>query len=357
MTGNADKKPDEISLIEIIQYIQKAYKYLLSKWLIICIFGIGGGLIGLGVSFFIKPTYTAHLSFSLVEKASGGGLADLASSFGFGGLVGSNSNGAFSGDNLLEILKSRYAIEQTLLTPINYKGNTENLIEVYIDVYNLRKEWLKNKKNKQLNDLKYPIGLKREKFNRTQDSVLFSIYDKIISSKSLLIARKDRRVSIVFLDFTSEDELFSKLFSETLMDQTYKFYKDTKTAQSRLNISMMQAKADSVKLLYESALYKGASYSQININPALQYAAVPIIKQESNARLYGTVYAEILKNLEALKLEFARETPIVQIIDKPIFPLKKEKIGKIKGIIIGGFLGGLLSICYLSLSMFIKKHF
>jgi uncharacterized protein involved in exopolysaccharide biosynthesis len=35
-----------------------------------------------------------------------------------------------------------------------------------------------------------------------------------------------------------------------------------------------------------------------------------------------------------------KETPLIQIIDRPILPLKKEKLGKSKGILLGGFLAG-----------------
>ena len=117
---------------------------------------------------------------------------------------------------------------------------------------------------------------------------------------------------------------------------------------------MMQHTADSVKGLYEAALYKGAGISQVNINQALQFAAVPRIKQERDAQLYGAVYAEVLKNLETLKLDMARETPIVQMIDEPRMPLKKVKLGKAKGIIFGGLLGGFLIIAYLLGRMLIK---
>ena len=348
---------NEISLVDLLHTITKYYQYLLSKWIIICIVGFGSAAIGLAASFIVKPKYTAHLSFALVEKGSGGGLADLASSFGLAGLVGAGGggNGAFSGDNLLEIIKSRHAIEQTLLTPVDYKGQRKTLMEAYMDFTKMRKGLKKVKKNKDLRDLAYPVGQSRSTFNRTQDSVLFVVYDGFIKSQSLKIVRKDKKVSIVNVDFTSLDELFSKLFVETLMDQTYTFYRQTKTSQSRYNIDIMQLKADSVRLLYEAALYKGAGYSQVNINPALQYAAVPRMKQEGNAQLYGTVYTEILKNLETLKLDLARETPLVQVIDQPIFPLKKEKLGKIKGTFFGGVIGGVLIVVYLLGMLYIKE--
>jgi len=345
----------EISLKEIMQMTNEWWKYLLTKWIIILIFGLSGAAIGLVVSFMTPIKYSAHLSFALVEKSSGGGgLADLASSFGFSGLM-SGSNSAFSGDNLLEIIQSRYAIEQTLLTPVIYKGEKKNLLEVYIQFNKLREDWSKSTTNADLRNLTYPLGQKRETFSRTQDSVLFCIYNEIVMSKALMVVRKNKKISIVKVSYVSKDELFSKMFVEKLMDETYRFYSDTRTSQSRANINMMQTTADSIKHLYESSLYKSAGYSQVNINTALQFAAVPKIKQENNAQLYATVYAEVLKNLETLKLDLARETPLVQIIDTPRLPLIKEKLGKLKSIVIGGLFGGLIILVYLLGSRYFKE--
>ena len=358
---NTDQKvntanSDEISLKELLQKAKEWWQYLLTKWLIILVFGLGGAAIGLVTSLLTPPKYTAKLSFALVEKsAGGGGLADLASSFGLSSMLGGGSSGAFSGDNLLEIMQSPHTIEQTLLTPVVYQGKKQNLVEVYIQFNDMRKDWLKNVNNKELQTLAYPIGQKREIFTRAQDSVLNSIYDKIIKSDALTIARKDKKLSFVNVNFTSKDEVFSKLFEEKLMEETYRFYKETKTAQSRANVNMMQAKADSIRRLYESSLYRSAGYSQVNINQALAFAAVPKLKQDNNAQLYATVYTEVLKNLETLKLDMARETPIVQIIDTPRFPLDKERLGKGKAMATGGVLGGFLIVFYLLGAMFLKK--
>jgi len=346
---------DEISLKELIVKVKEWWQYLLTKWLIILAFGLGGAVIGLVVSLLTPPKYTAKLSFALVEKSSGGGgLADLASSFGLSSMLGGGSSGAFSGDNLLEIMQSPHTIEQTLLSPIVYNGKKQNLVEVYIQFNELRKGWEKSA-NPELKALTFPVGQTRETFTRTQDSVMSGIYDKLIKSNALSIARKDKKLSFVNVGFTSKDEVFSKLFEEKLMEVTYGFYKETRTAQSRANINMMQAKADSIKKLYESSLYKSAGYSQVNINQALAFAAVPKQKQEYNSQLYATVYTEVLKNLETLKLDLARETPIVQIIDTPRFPLEKDRLGKAKAMATGGVLGGFLIMFYLLGAMFLKN--
>lgn len=277
----------------------------------------------------------------------------LASSFGLGNFGGNDD--AFSGDNLLQIIQSRFAIEQTLLKPVNYHGKTKTLVEVYIDFNEMRNVWSNNKKNPELKTLAFPVGQERETFTRTQDSVLFNIYKSIKESGALSVVRMDKKMGIVNVDFTSQDELFSKLFIEKLMDETYRFYRDTRTSQTRANVDMMQAKADSIKRLYESALYRGASYSQININVAIQTAAVPRMKQENNAQLYAAVYTEVLKNLESLKLDLARQTPLVQIIDSPRYPLEQKKLGKTMGTFMGGILGGLTILAWLLLVLYFDK--
>jgi hypothetical protein len=42
---------------------------------------------------------------------------------------------------------------------------------------------------------------------------------------------------------------------------------------------------------------------------------------------------------------------LIQVIDRPILPLKKEKVGKLKGIVIGGFIAGF----FLALFLIAKK--
>lgn len=354
-TQNNQTAAQEISLLELIEKAKEIWRYLLTKWKIIVLFGFLGGAIGLAVSFIVKPKYTAHLSFALVEKSSGGGgLADLASSFGFSGLMGGSQN-AFSGDNLLEILKSRHAIESTLLSAVDFNGKRQTLADVYIDINNFREDWLKDTKHPQMGKLNFPLGQDRITFSRVQDSVLFTFYNQLSAPKQLAIARKDKKLSFVNVDFTSTNEMFSKLFVEKLMDKTYEFYRQTKTSQSRANVDMMQAKADSIRRLYESALTKGAGYSAANINMAMQIAAVPRLKQENNAQLYATVYAEVLKNLETLKLDLAREMPIVQIIDNPILPLKNDRLSKIKGVFLGGLISFVGIILYMIISYYLER--
>lgn len=126
---------EEISLKDIILKFRAWRKYVISKWKIILIGGVIGGGLGFAVAVFKKPLYKAELSFALQDDNSSGagGLGaamGLASQFGLD-LGGSSGGGAFSGDNLLELMKSRSMVESTLLTTVDIKrekGNTCRII-------------------------------------------------------------------------------------------------------------------------------------------------------------------------------------------------------------------------------------
>ena len=45
---------------ELFQNLINWWKFLVNKWIIILIFGLSGGLLGLVASLLIKPKYTAH---------------------------------------------------------------------------------------------------------------------------------------------------------------------------------------------------------------------------------------------------------------------------------------------------------
>ncbi len=339
-----------MTIIDVWNYIKSSFQYLLKKWKLIVIVGLTGGVIGLTLSFVIKPTYTARLSFSLIEGGGKGGLMDLASNLGFASLLNSG-NDVFSGDNLLEIMKSKHAVGQTLLSTVTYKGQEMTLMEAYIDYNDLRKKWSKSKKQ-SLREVSFPVDQDSETLTRVQDSIISSVYSRYIKKNELKVNRLNKRVGMSQILFTSKDEEYSKLFVENLMDQTSAFYKETKTAQAVENLNTVQKTADSVRHLYETALEHSLSLSSVNVNRAMQTAMVPKLKQEYDVQLYGTVYAEVLKNLETLKLDLARETPIIQIIDKPRFPLKKDKLGKIKGVALGGIFAGFLIVLVLLVQYF-----
>lgn len=335
---------DEISLKDLIEKANEWYSYLLSQWKIIVLAGIVGAALGLTYSFMNKPVYTATLSFVVEdEKPSGGGLSSLASSFGFD--LGGGSSSVFSGTNLIEFFKSRSIVEQTLLTPVVIGGKTISLAEMYIQNSKWRESWNKNPK---FASIQFLPNANRKSFTRIQDSIMGVLYGNL-SKGSLSVSQKDKKISIININMSSTNELFAKYFAEALVKKVSDFYVDTKSKKARINMAILQKQTDSIRRELNGAItgVAVANDNTFGLNPALNVRRTPSARRQVDVQANTAILTELVKQTELAKVTLRKETPLIQIIDKPILPLAKVRFGKAEGILKGGFLAGFFILLYL----------
>jgi len=355
-TNTTTENNDEISLKELIQKIKEWVAFLKTKWKIIFLAGVLGAAIGVVYALFQKPTYKAVLTFALEEdKGSGGGLGGalgLASSFGID--LGSSGGGAFAGTNLMELMKSRLLVEKTLLNPIIIKGDTISLAEYYIQINELREKWTKKP---ELKNIVFLPNADRANFSLQQDSILQTIFKSLTDPKALSINQKDKKVSITSIEVISESEKFAKEFCENLAKETSEFYIETKSKKSRLNTEILQRQTDSIRNELNNAItgVAAASDNVYNLNPALNVKSSPGKRRQVDVQANTAILTQLVAQLELSKVTLRKETPLIQVIDRPILPLEKEKVGKLKSLILGGFLAGFLTVLYLVFSTMYKK--
>lgn len=338
---------DEISLKELLLKIKEWWGYLLSQWKLIIGVALIGALLGLAYAWTSKPIYKAEFSFVLEDEKSGGGLGGalgLASQFGLD-LGGGGGGGVFAGDNLLELMKSRSMVQKALLSPINLQGKNQSLADYYISLKGMRKGW---EGKAHLEKLNYPINADISKFNRTQDSVLMGMHQDVI--KNLLsVAKVDKKLSILKVTVNSEDEIFSKAFTEALVSVVSNFYVETKTKKSTANVAILQHQTDSVRTQLNRAISGVAQSNDAipNLNSARQVLRSSGQQRQIDVQANTAILTELVKNLELSKLSLRKETPLIQVIDRPVLPLAVERLGKSKGILIGGFLAVFLVVIFL----------
>jgi hypothetical protein len=341
---------DEISLKELLEKGKEWYAYLLIQWRIIVLAGVIGAVLGLTYSFVKKPVYTATLTFALEDEKAGGGLGGaigLASSLGID--LGGGGGSIFTGSNLTELFKSRTMVEQTLLTPVTVNGKVISLAEMYIQNNEWRDNWDDNAKFK---NIQFLPNTKRKYFTRVHDSILGIIYENL-SKKSLSVDQKDKKVSIVSMDVATTDELFSIYFCEALARQVGKFYIDTKSKKARMNMAVLQKQTDSIRAELNGAINGAAAASDetFMLNPAMNVRRVPSVRREIDVQANTAILTELVKQSELAKVTVRKETPLIQVIDRPILPLPNDRIGKGLGVIYGGFLMGIL----MTLFLFLRK--
>ena len=350
MTTQEPIVKDEIFLKALVENMRTWSAYFLSQWKIIILAGFIGALLGLTYSLIKKPVYTATLSFALEDENSGGGLSGalgLASSFGFD--LGNSGGSIFTGSNLTELFKSRKMVEETLLSPVLVEGKTISLAEMYIQNKKWRADW---KKKPKLLTIQFLPTKDRKDFTRAQDSILGAIYTNL-SKSSLSVGQKDKKVAIISIDVSSNNELFAKYFCDALAMQVSEFYVATKTEKSRVNMAILQKQTDSIRGELNGAItgVAAANDNTFNLNPAMNIRRTPSVRRQVDVQANTAILTELVKQTELAKVTLRKETPLIQVIDRPILPLKKEKFGKAKGIVLGGFLGGFLML----LGLMVKK--
>lgn len=358
MNINNQNGEQELSFKEVILKLKGWINYLKTKWVIIVLASVLGAATGLTYALLKKPTYIATLSFALEDdKPIGGGLSSalgLASSLGID--LGTSAGGAFSGSNLIELMKSRNLVERALLNPINIAGKSMTIAEYYINFSDLREDL---DEEESLTNIHYLLNESRDKFSIQKDSVLGEIYKKVVGIKVdplLTVAQKDKKISIINVDVASENENFSKALSESLVKEVSEYYINTKSKKARTNVGILQRQTDSIRNELNQAIsgVAQAADNTFNLNPALNIKRVPSSHRQVDVQANTAILTQLVTNLELAKVTLLKETPLIQIIDKPILPLTKEKLGKVKTTILFGFLFGFFASLYIIFKKILK---
>ncbi len=322
------------SIINQITSAKKALSKLVAKkWTVVLL----SGLIGLASAvyvYFQDSVYTATETFFTDNEKGGkiGGYASLASQFGIDLNMG--SDGAYSGENLLALMRSRLMVKKTLYSKLDVKSNTK-LIEVFI----------KNHQLKKYNGRSGAVDLRQTNFfnvddKRLQDSILNLIIDDIQKNK-LIIDKVDRKADMYFISYTDNNEEFAKSFTENIVQNVVENYLEYKTGKTRSNLAIIQHQADSVREKLYGGIANVAELNDLNVNPLKQRLRSPTQIKQSEMQVNTVLYTELLKNLQIAQLTLKKETPLMQIIDSPASPLQNKKMGRAVAAIIGGFLGAI----------------
>ena len=327
---------DEIQLKDILIKLSEYKAYLLKKKFAILIVSSLCFILGVLFALSSDVKYNAELTFVIESEQSGGSLgamSGIASQFGFN--IGGSSSTTFSQQNILELLKSRGVVEAALMQNGVVNGKNDLLIEHYININELKEDW-----EADLTSLSF-----HGKLTQTNDSISGEIWRDICEDK-LVIDLKSDEANIIKLSYLSVNDEFGKQFVESLIKQVSKMYVTYKTAQSSNTLDFLQDRADSVFVELEIAEEEFAKVKDINQRIVKASGRLQELQLMRRVEVLNAMYLEIIKNLEISKITLLNETPIIQIIDKPILPLEEDKTSKSLTGILGAFLGGFLSISF-----------
>lgn len=340
---------EDLSIKDLIKKLEQWWMYILTKWLLIIVFSIIGGALALLYAYSQRPVYTAELTFVLEDEqptVGAGAYASIAGQFGFD-LGAGSGGGVFAGDNLLALMKSRSMIEKALLTIVNVNGKKQTLADYYIEINRLRQKWAK--KSPELQNVHFLPGQDPRTFSVNQNALIRTFHG-ILTSRNLSVDKQDKKAGIISLRVNSENELFSKYFTEALAKEVSNFYIETKTKRAAENLAILQYQTDSIKRAFNLALSGVAVSSDANpnANPAKQILKVPSVRKQFDVQVNQAILTQLVQNLEIAKVSLRKETPLIQVIDKPILPLPKASPSPFRNLIFGAIFGAFIIVFLLT---------
>ena len=350
------KQDDSISLSEIIISMRKASQYLAKRWIVVVIFAIIGGALGVINAINTEPLYKSQIKFTLEEdRAAASSMSAYASSNGFNSDMSGGGN-LLIGDKLLGLLTSRVVVKKALLNSFDTAGK-KSIADRFAEIYKMKEEWAKTNANKS--DYTFsPVtdipDYTRE--TRTKSAYFQAIVNKAITTIS--VNKPEQKMTFVNCIVSTENEQLSKRFNEVLIQEVEAYYVEFKTQKLRQNIVTISARLDSLLKKNSSKSYGMARQKSLalDVNPAFQEVLVPIESFGRDKTLLQSsinmAYYKLDQSIEALTMQ----TPILTLIDDVELPLSVERASKTRNAISGILVGAILAIMLLFFIHLFKKY-
>lgn len=343
-----EKEASNKSLREFIINTQQWISYFKSKWKLLLLTAIAGLVIGLAYCYLKPVQYKAQTDF-FVNNDDGGSSAASIPGLSMLGISSTGTQGLFVGDNLIWLYNSQKMIEQTLLSPMDSSGRPILYGVIAID-------WKLQRKFGKLLKQPFPLNRRDSTIGPALQRILTATVN-VVRSDYMMVTAANQDGTIISVSFTSKDEKLSKIFIDDIVRNVNAYYINFKTQKMSEQVAVLAGKVNEYNKDLTGSIYKSASSRQSVPNPNPNLPTIQAAPQRSdvNVQINATLYSQLVAQLEAAKLTLAKETPIIQIINEPKYPLIIIKPSKIIYPLAGAFMLLIVTMIILFTKRYYRK--
>ncbi|MDB2589061.1 hypothetical protein N9Y33_04225 [Bacteroidia bacterium] len=308
MPQNNSTLTKDASIEDVFSVIKKTVPYIRRYKRVLLFWILGLGLMGGGVGLFLKKDKRATFIIAAEQEGSAG-WDGLLAQFGLD-IGGSNPGGIFEGESLVSLFKVRTLIERSLLKPINTNSDTTIAQRIFPEV--------KGSEDPKFVGLKF--GISKYKKNKLHDTAMFLIY-RHVTENLVSVFKPEKKQSFIHVQCDHPDEQVALMLGTSLIETVTQFYVESLTKKAKHNLNVLKLEADSVRRVLNDNIKNTAQYMDLNINPLTQMARVNQNRSTIDLQISVSLYGEIVKNLKLAEIGLRKQTPLIQLIEKPHFPL------------------------------------
>lgn len=310
---------DEINLLEFFISIKKwilfffRYRYLL-------LFSIFLATVGVTIWYKYQPIeYRADLTLMLSDDIGSqvSGLSGILGQFGL-----PVSSGKYNIDKLLEIAQSRAIIEVVLFNKKNIGGQEDYIANHIIKLYALNTRW--TKKSLDFESFRFNSS-QLDSFSNQENYALKNIYKLIVGSENnegLLTMDYGRDHYIMTSSFASLSDTLSVEFVKRHFVVLKEYYTSKAIEKQRHAFNLVQAKRDSINNALKITEMSIAGYKDRTVGSFSNFPGASLSELNTQSILLKTALAKAEENLAIASFALESNTPLIQLIDEPIYPIE-----------------------------------
>ena len=307
-------KDEEIDLVEILKKIYKSRKFIL-------IISFSFALIGVAVAMLSPIKFSSETIFITQNKESNSSsLSGVASLVGIN-LGVSNFGGEIPSSMYPQVTQSPKFKRLLLNSNIDF-DNKINLKQYLIDYYKL------NTENDKINSDLYVSEL---------ENPCFEIINEIIS---VSVNQKD---GFITLSSTLPVAEYSAILTKKAKEILQEIIINNKIESANQNLIFSQQQLEEKKLIFDKIQAKLAYFSDSNLNSVNSFVINERDKLEAEFQIINAVVTELSKQVEQVKLQVSKDTPVFSTIKEAVIPNKRTSPKRTQLVIIFGFLGLVIS--------------
>ena len=307
-------KDEEIDLVEILKKIYKSRIFIL-------IISFSFALLGVAVALLSPIKFSSETIFiTQNQESNSSSISGVASLVGIN-LGASNFGGEIPSSMYPQVTQSPKFKRLLLNSNIDF-DNKINLKQYLIDYYKL------NTENDKINSDLYVSELENDCFN---------IIDEIISVN---VNQKDGFIS---LSATLPVAEYSTNLTINAKEILQEIIINNKIESANQNLIFSQQQLKEKKLIFDEIQAKLAYFSDSNLNSVNSFVINERDKLEAEFQIISAVVTELSKQVEQVKLQVSKDTPVFSTIKEAVIPIERTSPKRTQLVIIFGFIGLVIS--------------
>lgn len=288
------------------------------------------------------------------DGGSLGGFASILGQFGLGGMSSPESNL----DKILELSRTRTITQKAIFDSISLNNKSDFLANHLIESLEQQNKWASKGILSFMGDDGYNLADFRFQhdsfpaFTILENKALKKLHGYINGGEKyagIFNSAYSELSGIMNFSITTNDPQLSIHTVNNLFDRLSDYYIEKTAGKQKRDFEIIQSKYDSITQRLASVQYTLAQFEDQHRGLFRKQDLLREKQLKGEEYKLATMVGEAEKQFQIAQLTLENKTAYIQLIDKPLLPLKPVNKGALYYFLVGGFIGGLLSCVYVIL--------